>query len=780
MQTKASLLVTGLAMALRSARVARIGGFLLPFGVLAACAAPPSHAPVVAQTTLPTPKPPSSATAPDPSIEDVQSALGNREPEPLVKLAAKNLREPVLAAQAHLDEDTRLAAFAALPREGISYSTTAPGALVNSIARIYEGLALLEPVALGEGARSADAICRIDDVLMAAARARAFARMAEDASTPPAVRAVLDSHLPWLGRAEEMRKRYLAKSLRTKAPGRGCFLGAATEGLLLVAKSPEAKKKLVSKFDEQLAREGEKLRVSDMLDLAALHLEVDDPVGAESWLTKGKERLARATSPDDASRVRRLEKDLETTKKLVALPLTDGLARADLLLGLNRREDARALLEAFEPTPPRSLKTASRLSLVTFQEVASRDTLTKALAAAATEVRNGRDGEHDEVVADVALGLEGARIVEAMGNGTLVRELLTSRPRLVTLTDDLARWNPARAAAVRIFVDVLGMCEKALVAGDIGCLLATLPELLPRAAAMKRSYPNEIDVDRAVLFFTMFAKDRALALETLTAPPSEAARESRELTLDRARSSATLASVLSSPTEIGRLRRSLDAIVPQSSDPHVADPEKAALQADFDLIEALLAKGPAQTEALRAAGRSYTKALDALGHRDDASRARLVNALATLALREGRRADAKAMLDAYVGPRDWPFEITHLVATGVTAKNQDAVRAMGKDGGQASTTTLELWRASLLIDKKEALAAEAAALKESRSPGYLMKGDAAKRGIEWSGRMNLSLGLNAHGHSFAASAFADLWFLPQPRVHLGELEKRSQATQSKK
>ena len=38
--------------------------------------------------------------------------------------------------------------------------------------------------------------------------------------------------------------------------------------------------------------------------------------------------------------------------------------------------------------------------------------------------------------------------------------------------------------------------------------------------------------------------------------------------------------------------------------------------------------------------------------------------------------------------------------------------------------------------------------------------------------MNVSLGLDSHGHAFSASAFADLWYFPLPKVRLVDVEKR--------
>ena len=483
-------------------------------------------------------------------MDDVIAALQGGhpgEPQPLVPLALPKVRDATVATHAHLQLGVRMKAYDALPRQGIAYSSTAPESLVHSLDHIYTGLVLLEPVALAEGPDSIEAVCRMDDILEFAGNARAFAKMAEGPGTPPGPRAMIEGHLVWLERAEEMRGRYFAKSLRTKVPGQGCFLAPARKALNLLGKSPNQKQKIAALFDALLARDGSKMRTTDALDLAAIRLAIDDTKGAEARLAEARGLLARTSSVDDGKRLVRLEKELETTKRLVALPTTDVYARVDILLGLDRRDEARALLEALEPTAPRSVKTAARLALIVFQEVASHDSLTKALSAAADEMRSAKDGPHDEMVAQVALGVEGAHIVEAMADGTLVRELTEARPRLIVLTDELAKWNPARSGALRIFVDVLGSCEKSLVAGDLKCLLATLPELLPRAAALKKKYPDEIDVDRAVTSLTMFAKDRRLALEMLVLAPSEKARKSRDQSLDRARASLTLASVLESP-----------------------------------------------------------------------------------------------------------------------------------------------------------------------------------------------------------------------------------------
>ena len=220
---------------------------------------------------------------------------------------------------------------------------------------------------------------------------------------------------------------------------------------------------------------------------------------------------------------------------------------------------------------------------------------------------------------------------------------------------------------------------------------------------------------------------------------------------------------------MAKLRKSLDAIVAQNPDPATRDPEKEALEADFELVSATLTKGAAQPEAFRKAERAYIRALE---RATEESRARIVNALAALALREGKRAEANAMLEAYAGPKDWPFQVTRIAAMDGKTRTVEMIRALDKGESESATTTLELWKASLFTDKKEAQASEIAALAGSRAPGYVLKANAVTRGIEWSGRMNLSLGLNARGHAFSASAYADLWFVPLPKVRLDDVAKR--------
>ncbi len=704
-------------------------------------------------------------------MADVQAALGARPPEPIAGLALAKVRDPVMAAQKGMSDAARLQMLAALPNEGISYSSSAPEQMVDSIHLVYARLALLEPVALGpKSATSVSAVCQIDGLLSIASSARGFAKMAESPDTPPAARAIIEAHLPWLDKAEEMRGRYRALALRQKTATEGCFLPAAREALRILGKSPESRRKIAALFDELVGHDEATARASDHLDLAYLHILTDEPARAELALTRARSALSRTPADDDEKRAERIADELASLKKLGALPPGDTFGRADLLMTLDRSAEARAVIEAAEPTSPRSVQASARLALVTFQDMASRDGITKALAAAADEMRSAKDGPHDEIVASVALGLEGAHLVEALQNGNVVQQLKGARPRLVVLTKELAKFRPGRAAALQLFVDVLTTCEKSIMAGDFSCLLATLPEMLPKAAAAKKAHPNELDVDRAMIFATMFAKDRALAIEVLTSAPSERAAKSRDMSLDRARAATTLASVLDDRAGVDKLRKTLDGIVPRSKALALRDPEREVLEADFDLVTATLTKGPAQAEAFHKAGRSYVHALEEASA-SWPQRGRVVSALAALAAREGKRKDASAMLEAYAGPKDWPFELVRLSVADEKTR-VDAVRAFGKDVSEPSKTTVGLFKASILTDKKEVAAAEELALVGAKTSGYAIKAPAVLRGIEWTGHMNVSLGLDSHGHAFSASAFADLWYFPLPKVRLVDVEKR--------
>jgi len=733
----------------------------LPFLAACADATPPPVAPSPAASSRSEGAPKAELT-----MDDVIASLGAKPPEPIAGLALAKVRDPVAAAQRGMNDTTRLQTIAALPNEGVSFSSTAPQQMVDSLQLVYARVALLEPVALGpKSATSIDAVCQMDGALSVAASARGFAKMAESDDTPRAVREIVEAHIPWLDKAEEMRGRYRALAIRQKTPAEGCFLAAARDAMKLLGRTPEARKKIVALFAERV---GDPLRASDHLDLALLHVLTDEPALAEAALGRARAALSRTPSEDGSKRLAHIAEDVETLKKLAALPASDTIGRADLLLLLDRNADAKAVLEAAEPVPPRTVRAAARLALIAFQDTATRDGITRGLVAASDEMRDAKNGPHDETVASVALGLEGAHLVEALQNGTVIEQLKGARPRLDVLTTELAKFRPGRAAALRLFVDVLTTCEKNLMTGDFACLLSTLPEILPKAAAAKKAFPNELDVDRAVLFFTMFAKDHALAAETLAAAPSEKAAKSREMSLDRARAAATVASVLDNRAGVDKLRATLDGIVPRSKAPGLRDPDREALEADFDLVAATLTTGPAQAEAFRKAGRSYTRALE---EATPPLRGRIVSNLAALAMRDGKAREAKAMIDAYPGPKDWPFDLVKLALADEKLR-VDAVRAFGKDVSDPSKTTVGLFKASILKDKKDIAEAEQLALVGARTSGYAIKAPAVLRGVEWTGHMTASLGLDAHGHAFAASAFADLWFFPLPKVRLADVERR--------
>jgi hypothetical protein len=463
------------------------------------------------------------------------------------------------------------------------------------------------------------------------------------------------------------------------------------------------------------------------------------------------------------------------------------------LAELDRKREARALLEAAEPKTSRSPKVAGRLALLAFQESALHDDLETALADAASELALAKEGPHDETFASVTLGLEGGRLVSAMTHGTLLRELAFAKPRLVAATDDLAKWNPGRAAAVRLFVDAFGSCEDALAKGDLGCLFRVLPELLPEARRLRDKYPEVEDVDRAVLFVAMFATDRALALSEVVKKPSAAALASREISLDRARTAVTLASREGTPEARARLRRVLDDVPSRGAG--VRDRDRELLEADFLLVEAVHRPSNATREA---AARAYERALA----EDAGSRAtkespfresetstkidrafarepagvRAVHALAYLMALENKKPAARALVVGLEGPPEWPWVVQRANLEGSSKAALEAVKTAKKSGGDGAKATLSVWEAFWATERHEKSEAARAALEGRRTPMYAIKREAAERGLEWIGRMNLSLGLAPRGHAFAASSSADFWPLPKPPLTSSELERLAGTT----
>jgi hypothetical protein len=753
----------------------------------------PSTAPVV-----PTGKPvasalPLPAAAPTTlTLDELVRAIATQEPEDLGRLTPKASRDTFDAKHGTFANDAaRIAAYEASPRDSMSFSSSSPESIVRGIYAVFEALRTLEPVALrkDDSATTLSAVCSMNQVLGAAARARDLARLANRLEVPEAVRDYVKENDAWLARADDMRKRYVALAARRSPPGLGCRYAALREGLDIAALTKEQRSDALRRIDAELTRDESRARPVDRLEVASMHLGADDPGGAEKWLTSARASLATARNADQEARLVRLERNLVLTKKLAETPARELFARADLLAELDRKREARALLEASEPKASRSPRVAGRLALIAFQESAMQNDLETALAEAASEVALAKEGPHDETFASVSLGLEGARLVSAMSRGTLLRDLAFAKPRLVAMTDDLAKWNPGRAAAIRLFVDSFGTCEDALAKGDLGCLFRVLPELLPEARRLREKYPEVEDLDRAVLFVSMFATDRALAVSEVVKKPSASALASREISLDRVRTAVTLASREALPEARARLRKTLDDVPSRGAG--VRDRDRELLEADFLLVEAVHRPSKATRES---AARAYVRALaEDAGTRaakgsespfreSDAPKTdrafarepagmRAVHALAYLTAMENKKPEARAMLTGLDSPPEWPWVLNRATLDDSPKAALEAVKAAKKSGGDGAKATLSVWEAFWATERHEKSEAARAALEGQRTPMYGVKREAAERGLEWVGRMNLSLGIAPRGHYFAASSSADLWPLPKPPLSHAELER---------
>ncbi len=782
-------------------RFSRLTSVLVASLGLVSCA--PEGTPHTPPTARATGKPTASAL-PVPSaapttltLDDLVRAISSQEPEELGRLTPKASRDAFDAKHGTFANDAaRLAAYEASPHESMSFSSSSPESIVRGIYTVFEALRMLEPVAFrkDDSATTLSAVCSMNQVLGAAARARDLARLATRPEVPDAVREYVKENDPWLARADDMRKRYVALAARRSPPGLGCRYAALREGFEIAASTKEQRADALRRIDEELTRDGSRARPVDLLEVASMHLRSDDPGGAEKWLASARASLAHARNADDEARLVRLERNLGLTKKLAETPARELFARADLLAELDRKREARALLEASEPKSSRTAMVAGRLALLAFQESATRSDLEAALAEAASEVALAKGGPHDETFASVSLGLEGARLVSAMSRGMLLQELALAKPRLVALTDDLAKWNPGRAAAVRLFVDAFGTCEDSLAKGDLGCLFRVLPELLPEARRLREKYPEVEDLDRAVLFVAMFATDRALAVSEVVKKPSASALASREISLDRARAAVTLASREALPEARVRLRKTLDDVPSRGAG--VRDRDRELLEADFLLVEAIHRPSKVAREA---AARAYVRALaedagtrtskgsaspfresdapktDSAFAREPAGM-RAVHALAFLTALENKKSEARAMLTGLESPPEWPWVVNRAKLDDSPKAALEAVKIAKRSGGDGGKATLSVWEAFWATERHEKSEAARAALEGQRTPMYGIKREAAERGLEWIGRMNLSLGIAPHGHYFAASSSAELWPVPKPPLSREELERLAGAS----
>jgi hypothetical protein len=690
------------------------------------------------------------------SIEDWARALSPNALSPLVPLVPAASAKPYLERYAALSPVQRIEAFRKRGKLSLSISITNPNSYRTSLAWVLESFILLEPAVL-EAKTRPEALCMLHPILSTAFHAE---RLAHGPGVSSEVVAIVEQHRAWLNAALAARAAYHAESLRTYRAGIGCVEDSVE---FAQRELPSGRSNIIDLL-RRLATVAEsdlgRVSADESQAFASLFMRADDLRSAELWLGRAKAALGADASA--AKRQAKLQERLTKTAKLLAAPATALHARADLLIELDRGSEARAVLEAAEPHRPHTLKTAARLALLSFQERLMSGGVHEALSAANDEMREIIDGPHDELVISVALGLEGARLQEAQGNGTFMAEVGRARPRLANLTAALATYNPGRASALELLLSMYTPCEQAILGGDPTCFLTALGTAMPRGIALKQKYPDEGDIDQVNALLIVFAQDRTKATEALLARPAQRSRDDRDFMLARAKAALAVASSLADPRPAPKLRALLDEVPSAGSGVGFRDLDKELLAADWLLFEASTASPRDAKAAYEKARDAYSRVFDAAGPED---RKRIVHNLAMIAQRLGRADEARGLMRGLVAD-GWQTQLAQAVGD-ADPKKQDA----GLRGLKEEPSAFELlWKASV-FEGKDRTAAEKALAELLRNPTQAIRREAVARGIGWGGVLKVGLGLNMSGHAVSSSAYAALWLMPMPKRSLAEVEK---------
>jgi hypothetical protein len=504
---------------------------------------------------------------------------------------------------------------------------------------------------------------------------------------------------------------------------------------------------------ELIRRTRSSTSLDNQLRIAEAYIRVDDVRGAADAIARARSSVA-ASDRTAQARIRVTDRDREALTRLLALPAdkspATSLARFDLLMDLNRRKEAEALLAGLAVERPKDARVRARTVRVRVSNGDVSDSLVEHLRG---EDLTDRTSEY------WSTRIGAAGLAAAKGPSRSILD------EIVDASMELAKDQPGRAAALAFIVErVKRLIEKP---PDAATIIASLGPMLDDALALRAKYPAEPDVDRIAIALSLFAEP-AKGLKIALVRPKANPADEPDLYGQRARTIVTLAAYLGKSADLAAVRTSVEEIPPST----IADVEggREALLGDVEILAAVHGERAAWARAVThyESAKKITKT----------DRARLDNNLGYAAAVLGDEARAHALFDAAShekSGRRWVPLLNLATASGTNKESQlAAVRAIAGPADAEPPTLVNVWRASLEPGTPEATLAATKALADFDTPFARQRFALNALGIETEGTFAVNLSLRS-GHTLSAVAHATLWLVRPMPLSPAELEAKTKA-----
>jgi hypothetical protein len=640
----------------------------------------------------------------------------------------------------------------------IQFSTADPQQIVQRLAIAFEGVFLVEPLALG--GTDPEARSLLFEFYGAFGPAIGFVRQvsASWGVTDPSYTKVLDVGVQLAAAGEKQRDHIAAELLRDPAPA--VRDGVAVFDLLWRHAARKRRDGDVAGarrlFGEVLRRRAQPKTFGEWAEKARAELALDDTTAAASTI----ERARGALPADDRlglAALRDLERTHAATRQL-AIAAADPLKRFDALLDLERLGECGALLDELRAARPLDARVRARVVML---QLARGDVA----AVKLDELRDDQLTDRDATYWSVRIGAAGMAFSE-----TATRESLDE---IIRSGQAIAAFEPGRAAVLALIAERVSP----LVGNPIDdqTIVKVLREAFPAAVALRAKHRDVADADRAVLATAMFAADPVAAFAAVIAHPVTPPDADAELYLDRARVAVTLAAFLGASADLDAVAAAVAEIPPRDRD---LEGRRTALVGDVAMLRWVYHR---DADARSAALHAWSAALE----RSQIETVRLLNNVGYLvATGGGDEQDAYGVYQRAIqlpSERRW-IPLLNLAGTKALPAGQAETLVRELANGPKASALVLAHVAKAETDPAAASSAAQRALAALDAPLAFHQLDLALRGIATEGAFKLGVGLRSmrNRYELSASSSGALWLVRPMPFTRAELEAKAKAKPGKK
>lgn len=538
--------------------------------------------------------------------------------------------------------------------------------------------------------------------------------------------------------------------------------------------------------------------LAEYIRLRGTNADVEDYLLVARAERRGLDRKASAAATQHANalaekspnstkfhrKLRAADEGLRQLDALMALgdshDFASELRRFDLLLSLERQDDARVLAAKLTKDHPQDARVLVRSIRIKWDAITMQGKFIESAVAAADLLEDPRLANKDGDYYSLYLGLLGGRLSReviplfATNADNAAQKLVSHLEQLRNAAMGLSAFDPGRAAAVLFLLDHLAPLLRGGQNADIDGLMKAMRAWLPDALALHRKYPDVPEIDQIVLSVAPFSSDRALAFSAVASRPTRAPEVEPELYLQRARTAVMLAAYLATDEALATARKLTGEVPPV--DDSAPDSPREALLGDLDSIEARMKKD----SKLFARAREHYEVARRSGDKDVRARATHNLGFALHALGDDASAEEMFLASAnQESPRRWLSVLNALMLPGNAAARLGTLRNIAEKTreGTRPPYIVSVWLSKVTDDPSESAKAAWEALEEMDGAKTQLTTGAYALGIDSQGSFQLNLGTSPHLvlHELKVQAYANLWLMHDLPLSHAELEKRARA-----